>query len=323
VPPDAPGTSAPPDTLNGVTDNSPTVFISYSHQDKPLALAFARGLQAEGLQVWVDENELLPGDSIIEQVSTAVQDVDFFCPLVSEASRDSRWCQKELSLAMTRGLGREGATILPVRVGDVEMPDSIKDLLYVDLDPTNPGPAITRISRGVRRHRQRRGTAGDRDATQQSELAIGTTTETKRPPTSAPGEFEPISIVGVVKEGIGQPRNDNTRGRALYRVPLRLSRRPSLLWAQLLKQVWDRPPSFTTMHRPGIASVQGDTIVLNGTTMEELERYHAETLRGVLDEVNRQAAQAAQRARAQREIERQRGEAHSQTVDAIADRLKF
>ena len=29
------------------------------------------------------------------------------------------------------------------------------------------------------------------------------------------------------------------------------------------------------MHRPGIASVSGDRIILDGTTVEELERYHA------------------------------------------------
>ena len=32
------------------------------------------------------------------------------------------------------------------------------------------------------------------------------------------------------------------------------------------------------MHRPGIASVEGDEILLNGTTIEEVRDYHRKTL---------------------------------------------
>ena len=40
------------------------------------------------------------------------------------------------------------------------------------------------------------------------------------------------------------------------------------------------------MHRPGIASVIGDRIILNGTTVEEIEKYHRDTLRVVVERVN-------------------------------------
>jgi hypothetical protein len=63
------------------TDDHPSVFISYAHEDQGLARAIAAGLEERGLRVWVDENELQPGDSIIEQISTAVAGVDFFCAL--------------------------------------------------------------------------------------------------------------------------------------------------------------------------------------------------------------------------------------------------
>jgi hypothetical protein len=87
----------------------------------------------------------------------------------------------------------------------------------------------------------------------------------------SPVEEEPIHIVGIVEEGIGQPQNDGTPGSALYRIPLRLSRRPSSTWARHFIETWNHAPRFTTMHRPGIASVSGDTIILDGSTMEELE----------------------------------------------------
>jgi hypothetical protein len=99
--------------------------------------------------------------------------------------------------------------------------------------------------------------------------------------------FEPIELVGVIADEVGTPPNDGTRGSALYRVPFRLSAQPSGRWAQLFVAHWNRPPSFTTMHRPGIARVAGDTIVLDGTTMEEVEKYHLRTLKLAVEEANK------------------------------------
>jgi hypothetical protein len=312
----------------------PSVFISYAHEDRELAQAIATGLDQRGLKVWVDENELLPGDSIIEQISTAVAGVDFFCALVSTASRESNWCRKELSLAVTQGLGREGATVIPIRVGDVEMPESLVDLLYVPIEPDDPAQAIERIAVGVQGHRERKERLGAMAVTQEAPTETSEPAEpVVEPPATEPSEeatpsgeedaFEPIRIVGVVKEGVGEPAADGTRGNALYRIPLRLSREPSAEWAELFKTTWDRPPSFTTMHRPGIGYVEGDTIVLDGTDMQELEQYHLPTLRLVLDKVNTEvtALEAGKRARTEAEEARQRE--HRREVDDIADRLDF
>ena len=132
-----------------------------------------------------------------------------------------------------------------------------------------------------------------------------------------------IRIIGIVKEGVGRPRNDRTAGSALYRVPLRLSRSPSPEWSKLFVRCWNHPPSFTSMHRPGIARVSGDTIVLDGTTMDELERYHATTLRLCVDQANEQEAAHLQRVQQARERDEAERRGHEQQVDEIADRLKF
>ncbi len=39
------------------------------------------------------------------------------------------------------------------------------------------------------------------------------------------------------------------------------------------------------MHRPGIASVVDDEILLNGTTIEEVREYHRETLKLCIEKV--------------------------------------
>lgn len=299
-----------------------SVLVSYSHADKALAGAFATALQERGLRVWIDEGELKVGDSIIERIATAIADIDFFLALVSESSRDSNWCRKELALAVTGELGREGAKVLPVRVDGAPMPESLADVYYLALSWGNVGEVADKIAAAIPKHQdEERKRLADR---QQARKSIGASQQRSRSAaTPAPVDSEPIRIVGIVEEGVGRPRNDGTRGSALYRIPLRLSRTPSSTWVRHFAETWNHPPRFTMMHRAGIASVSGDTVVLDGTTMEELERYHVETLQAVLDKVNQDVAvhEAKERARAEREKQQRRE--HDENVHQIAGRLQF
>src|SRR6266699_3626310 len=134
--------------------SSPSVFVSYAHEDKELARALADALARHGLRVWIDEGELKVGDSIIECIATAIADIDFFLALVSEASRDSNWCRKELALAITGVLGREGMKVLPLRVDRANMPASLADLFYLEVTRDNVGEIATRIASDIAKHQE-------------------------------------------------------------------------------------------------------------------------------------------------------------------------
>src|SRR4030095_8334099 len=133
--------------------------------------------------------------------------------------------------------------------------------------------------------------------------------EAKTQTSSAEDVFEPIRIVGVVVDEVSTPRDDGTRGSALYSVPFRLSRRQPSEWADLFVQAWDSPSRFTTMHRPGIANVHGDKVILNGTTINEVETYHRDTLILAAEEANKRFTDLQARRQAQQERERVRVEA--------------
>lgn len=267
------------------------------------------------------------GDSLIERIATAIREVEFVVALVSEASVESNWCKKELSLAITGGLGREGVRVLPLRVGDVEMPLALADTFWLALDPSSVSDAAARIKRDAEAH------LADKGRVQRPAPApLARVQERPRRPVpegTHPGPepeseaFEPIKLVGIVREGVGQPRNDGTRGSALYRIPLRLSRVPPSDWSRLFEANWDRPPSWTSIHRPGICRVSGDTVVLDGTTMDELERYHLKTLKLALDVTNERYAEHVRSMNEQERRKREERERHGREVDDIAGRLRF
>lgn len=138
-----------------------------------------------------------------------------------------------------------------------------------------------------------------------------------------PSEFEPIRIVGIIANEVGTPRNDGTQGSALYAVPFQLTRSPTAQWAGHFVQMWERPPSCSTRHRPRIARVEGDRIVLDGTTVEEIAEVHRNTLKAVVEKVNQDIAEweRSRRKAAEEADERQRQ--HRQAVLDAAKRIKF
>jgi hypothetical protein len=319
---DSSATSRTPEPARSAVSHPVSIFISYSHADKALAQALYEGLNARGHTVWIDEQELRIGDSLIERISTAIAEIDFFLALVSPSAAQSAWCQKELALAVSGELRRRGMRVMPLRVDDAEMPRALGDQLYLEVSLDDVDSAVDRILRDIalyRRESQAAATEAQPSSTSSASAIESATTSS----LAAPTPFEPVRIVGVVEQGVGTPLNDGSRGSALYRVPLQLSRQPSPVWSELFKRIWDHPPSFTTMHRPGIGSVQGDTIVLDGTSMDELENVHLDTLRAVMEKTNAEAAELHRREQEARQREDALRPSHEETVRDVARRLRF
>jgi hypothetical protein len=303
---------------------SHSAFISYSHVDKPVAQAIATALSERGLTVWIDEGELRAGDSIIERISTAIAEIDYVVAIVSDAAVSSSWCQKELALAVTGGLAREHVKVLPLRLGEVAMPASLADVFYRQVDPENPADVADLLASDIRSHREdptpddaarRKGTGTAFTATETSESALSGSVE--------PTGFVDIKLTGIVREGIGRPRNDGTRGSALYAVPFRLSRRPPADWSDHLVATWNSPPQWTSMHRPGICRVSGDVVTLDGVTIEEVERYHLETLKLCVARVNQDYATHVEKQNAAKRREHDEEARRANQISATLDRLNF
>ena len=109
----------------------------------------------------------------------------------------------------------------------------------------------------------------------------------------------------------------------MYKIPFELNKRPSYEWIDLFINSFNRPPEFTQMHRPGIASVSGNKIYLNGTTMEEVERYHKKTLKLAVEVANKTFSEIQMRKRLKEEHEKNLREQHKKNIDDISKRISF
>ena len=77
------------------------------------------------------------------------------------------------------------------------------------------------------------------------------------------------------------------------------------------------------MHRPHIASVVGDEIILNGTTVEEVRDYHRETLILCVGEANRLEAEYLKEERRRRANEEATRAAYRKNVEDVAGTISF
>ena len=128
-----------------------------------------------------------------------------------------------------------------------------------------------------------------------------------------------IKIKGILVDEVTEPQNSGERGSGLYRIPFKLSRTPSDEWIKLFIDAWNSPPKFTQMHRPSIASVHENKIILDGTTIEEVEQYHKDTLKLVVDSANERLVGI----RENQKLEEKRREAHRRNINELSKRIRF
>lgn len=262
------------------------VFISYSWEGedhKDWVRHLADSFLENGIDATLDQYDLTLGDRLPQFMEQAIAGADYVLVICTPT-------YKEKSDARKGGVGYEGHIIsgelfsngnerkfIPViRKGTVQtaIPNSLLGKLGIDL---KSGPYYE-------------SNFNDLLATLQGVKIKPSVHIIKNMSKLTPHAVEggPIRILGIITDKVTLPRMDGTCGFALYKIPFRLSRYPSTLWCELFVRNWNHPPRFTNMHRPRIASVVGDEIILDGTTIEEVRDYHRETLMLCIEKTNKE-----------------------------------
>ncbi len=306
-------------------------FISYSwdnDEHKNWVRDLASRLRGDGIDVTLDQWHLVPGDQLPEFMERAVRESDYVLIVCTHK-------YKERSNKRQGGVGYEGdiitaefmtsrnprkfIPILKQQSWTDSAPNWLLGKYYIDLS-SSPylqkyyDDLLTTLL-GTREKAPPVGIVPKIDAREKVSPSI-----TKNIPSS---DFDEIQITGIIADQVGIPKNDGTRGSALYKIPFRLSKRPSREWAELFIHNWDNPSRFSTMHRPRIASVVGDTVILDGTTIEEVKDYHRDTLVLVIQETNKKYKEFIEHKQKALEREQEQANLHKQKIDEVTNQIKF
>ena len=99
----------PPDSLVATAQTLPpdvrkSVFISYASADRAVARRLREGLLQAGLDVWLDEEEIVGGEAWDAKIRQQIHTCDYFMPLVSSSTeaRSEGYFRREWRLAVER-----------------------------------------------------------------------------------------------------------------------------------------------------------------------------------------------------------------------------
>lgn len=303
----------------------PKVFISYSWEEESHKLwvkELADKLLADGIDATVDQYDLSLGDRLPQFMEQSISGADYVLIICTPT-------YKEKSDARKGGVGYEGHIIsaellsygnerkfIPIiRKGTItqSLPKCLSGKLGLDLTEgkhyeTGYKDLVTTIYGA-----QRKPPLGNTPSR----------VKTNAVKSASVNDDEPIKILGIIADEVTVPKMDGTRGSALYKIPFRLSKTPSRLWVQLFLAIWQSPPTLSTMHRFGIASVYGDKVILDGTTIEEVRNYHRDTLLLCVEEANKKEAAILQEEKARQSREQTRKDQHYQNVNSVIGEIKF
>jgi hypothetical protein len=108
------------------------VFISYSTADAHFVDQLTADLISEHLRVWVDRRESVPGDSFPQRIAEGLISADVFLIVLSPASVNSGWVQRELNSALVRETDDKKLRIVPILLKDCTIPILVRAKHYAD-----------------------------------------------------------------------------------------------------------------------------------------------------------------------------------------------
>ena len=113
------------------------VFLSYSSKDASVVHAVGHRLRSDGLRVWLDAFEILPGDSIPIKIEEGLEHSRVIVLFMSANAFGSDWSQLEASTFRFRDPINKDRRIIPVRLDESRIPGSLAQFSYITWTPEN------------------------------------------------------------------------------------------------------------------------------------------------------------------------------------------
>lgn len=110
------------------------VFISYSWKDRGIAERVKASIPNQ-YDVWIDDERILPGDSISHKIREGLTASDYYVVLISENSAQSSWVRAEIAAAFSLANGKH-LSVVPILLQGSEVPLEFSGLLHLDFRPS-------------------------------------------------------------------------------------------------------------------------------------------------------------------------------------------
>ncbi|MBF0551597.1 MAG: TIR domain-containing protein [Deltaproteobacteria bacterium] len=129
------------------------VFLCYNSQDKPVVRTLAESLQKRGLNVWLDEWELIPGRPWQEALEIAIEERHFRAAAVLVGPNGiGPWSNKEMRAFLSEFINCDVPIIpvlLPGAPSEVKLPVFLRSFTWVDLRPSLSDKGLDRLIWGI------------------------------------------------------------------------------------------------------------------------------------------------------------------------------
>lgn len=125
----------------GDAQRRPKAFLSHSSADMDrIVRALDQLLRDRGIDVWLDERDLLPGKNLVQEIFThGISKADVVVVVLSKNSIDRPWVTEELSVAVVQKINGIVKMIIPVVIDGVQPPEALSATVWERI------PDLTRL----------------------------------------------------------------------------------------------------------------------------------------------------------------------------------
>lgn len=173
------------------------VFFSYSRQDSEFALRLGKDLRAAGMNIWLDQLDIAPGERWDAAIETALSRCSNILVILSPGSVESTNVMDEVSYAL-----EEQKRVIPILLRDCEIPFRLRRLQHTDFR-TDYDPALGKLLQHLRAlppeaETDKTPEAGSRPGTTTPATATAITGARGRSAGSATRDASTGKVIGIV-----------------------------------------------------------------------------------------------------------------------------
>jgi hypothetical protein len=126
------------------------LFLSHRSTEKAVVCKVAIAIKKRGVGIWFDEEQLVPSQSLVEEIDCALQNMTHYVLFWSRSCVDAPWVNRELRSAISR-LVEKRIPLFIVSLDNTPVPAIIADIFRIETVGCTPDEIAARIADAVER----------------------------------------------------------------------------------------------------------------------------------------------------------------------------